>query len=164
MKIEHIIFALLLVSENVLSYQGRRNYFLKRNTNIFLTTDEGLCIFGEITKDIGNLGAVVPFATAVFYFNRQEKTFEKDIKAISESLSKEIKASNDLLMKDIKYTNDLLSKDIKANADAIKELKEIIRGNMVRIRHLNFSNCNINCNLNIYIIGWNCMWNLTNYN
>jgi hypothetical protein len=96
--------------------------------------DEALRYFGEVTKDLSNLGPLVPLGLAVFFVGRIDKDIKansdllsKEIKATNDLLSKDIKATNDLLSKDIKATNDLLSKDIKANAEAIKELKEIVQ-------------------------------------
>ncbi len=95
------------------------------------SVEVGLQVFGEITKAIGNLGAVVPLAFGVFIIGRQDKKFEDGIKSTSDLLSKDIKATNDAikatsdaLSKDIKATSDALSKDIKATSDALsKDIK-----------------------------------------
>jgi hypothetical protein len=90
-------------------------------------------VFGEITKDIGQLGPIIPLSIAAYVLRQQERKFEDDIKKTNELLSQQIKSSNDLLSKDIKATNDfikssneLLSKDLKATNDFIKSSNELL--------------------------------------
>jgi hypothetical protein len=78
-------------------------------------------VFGEITKDIGQLGPIIPLTIAAYVLRQQERKFENEIRNTNELLSQQIKSSNDLLSKDIKATNELLSKDLKATNEALSK-------------------------------------------
>ena len=101
------------------------------------SVQDGLSVFGELTKDIGNLGAVVPLALGIFLIGRIDnkydglnketrESFLKDIKETRESFLKDIKCTSEMLSKDIKCTSEILSKEIKSTNDAISRLEKIV--------------------------------------
>ena len=81
-----------------------------------ISVQDGLYVFGELTKDIGNLGAVVPLAAlGIFLLGRQENKHD--------GINKEMRES---YLKDIKCTSEILSKDIQKTNDAISRLEKIV--------------------------------------
>jgi hypothetical protein len=86
-------------------------------------TRDALDVFGELTRDLGNLGPLVPLGLGVLIIGRQDKKMDDLTTATRDTFLKDIKATNDA----IKCTSELLSKDIKATNDAIKCTNDAIK-------------------------------------